>query len=72
MNVTITQNENLYTLKTTGLIGTKYNFEKPSHTSTEVIIMTAVLAKGETIIGNAACEPEIDDLIDLLNKMGAK
>ncbi len=34
--------------------------------------MTAVTAKGETIIRNAACEPEIDDLIELLNKMGGK
>lgn len=73
MNVKVTQNENgTYTLKTSGLVGTEYTFNKPSHTSTEVILMTAVTAKGETVIHNAACEPEIDDLIELLNLMGGK
>jgi len=72
MNVEVTSNDNSYTLKTTGLIGTDYTFPKPSHTSTEVVLMAAVTAKGETIIRNAACEPEIDDLIELLNLMGGK
>ncbi len=39
---------------------------------TENVIMAAVLAEGETIIENAAKEPEVTDLVDLLNKMGAK
>jgi UDP-N-acetylglucosamine 1-carboxyvinyltransferase len=72
MNVEIISNENSFTLKTSGLVGTDYTFPKPSHTSTEVILMAAVTAKGETIIRNAACEPEIDDLIELLNSMGGK
>ncbi|MFZ2152638.1 MAG: UDP-N-acetylglucosamine 1-carboxyvinyltransferase [Microgenomates group bacterium] len=72
MNVQIVAAEDSYTLTTSGLVGTDYTFEKPSHTSTEVVIMTACLAAGETIIRHAACEPEIDDLIHLLNQMGAQ
>ena len=46
--------------------------EFPSVGATENIIMAAVLAEGETIITNAAMEPEIIDLQNFLNKMGAK
>lgn len=49
-----------------------YKFEKNSHTGTEILIMAAVLAEGVTILENAAEEPEVDELIALLNKMGAK
>lgn len=55
-----------------GLTGTTYRFEKNTHTGTETLIMAAVLARGETVIENAAQEHEIDDLISLLNAMGAK
>lgn len=55
-----------------GLIGGEYIFPKVSHTGTENIMMAAVLAKGETIIGNAAREPEVCDLADCLRAMGAK
>lgn len=72
MNVDIASDGDSYTLKTNGLTGTDYTFPKPSHTSTEVVLMLAVTAKGETAIRNAACEPEIDDLIELLNLMGGK
>jgi UDP-N-acetylglucosamine 1-carboxyvinyltransferase len=41
-------------------------------TGTEDVLMAAVLAKGETVIRNAAREPEVKDLAALLNKMGAK
>lgn len=54
-----------------GLKGTTYEFAKNSHTGTETIILAAVLAKGETIIKRAAEEVEIDELISLLNRMGA-
>ncbi|MDO8269260.1 MAG: UDP-N-acetylglucosamine 1-carboxyvinyltransferase [Candidatus Levybacteria bacterium] len=57
---------------TEGLIGTNYRFEKNTHTGTETMIMAATLAKGITTIENAAEEHEIDDLISLLNSMGAK
>ncbi len=49
-----------------------YTFNKPSHTVTETILMTAAFADGQTILNNAAQEPEIDDLIFMLNSMGAK
>ncbi|CAN5617365.1 UDP-N-acetylglucosamine 1-carboxyvinyltransferase [soil metagenome] len=54
------------------LIGAETFFEKVSVTGTENVMMAAVLAKGKTTIHNAAREPEIGDLAELLNKMGAK
>lgn len=54
------------------LSGATYKFEKNTHTGTETLILAAVLAEGKTILENAAEEPEVDDLIGLLNKMGAK
>ena len=54
------------------LQGTDIDFEKVTVTGTENVMMAAVLAEGVTTIHNAACEPEIDDLADLLIKMGAK
>ena len=53
------------------LIGTTYKFPKNSHTGTETLIIAATLAQGKTTIQNAALEPEIDDLINFLNQMGA-
>ena len=53
------------------LQGADITFSKVSVGATENIIMAASLAKGKTIIRNAALEPEIDDLIDVLIKMGA-
>lgn len=54
------------------LIGAEINFEKVTVTGTENVMMAAALAKGKTLIKNAACEPEIEDLAELLNKMGAR
>lgn len=61
-----------YHAATTGLKGTTFRFDKNTHTGTETLIMAATLAQGVTTIENAAEEHEIDDLIVLLNKMGAK
>ncbi len=61
-----------YHATTEGLHGTTYRFEKNTHTGTETLIMAATLARGITTIENAAEEHEIDDLIALLNSMGAK
>ena len=55
-----------------GLKGNHIKFDKVTVTGTENILMAAVLAEGETIIENAALEPEIVDLALLLKKMGAK
>ncbi len=57
--------------KTKGLKAVSYNFPKNTHTGTETMILAAVLAKGTTVLNNAAEEPEIDDIIALLNAMGA-
>lgn len=55
-----------------GLHGATYRFPKKSHTGTESLIIAAVLADGKTVLENAGLEPEIDDLIEFFNKMGAK
>ncbi|MBQ0005023.1 MAG: UDP-N-acetylglucosamine 1-carboxyvinyltransferase [Clostridiales bacterium] len=55
-----------------GLKGDAIYLDFPSVGATENILMAATLAKGTTIIENAAKEPEIIDLANLLNKMGAK
>ena len=54
------------------LHGAKINFDKSSVGATGNILMASVLAKGTTIINNAAMEPEITNLVDFLLKMGAK
>jgi len=55
-----------------GLIGNNINLSFPSVGATENILMSAVLAKGETVINNAAKEPEIIDLAKCLKSMGSK
>jgi len=54
------------------LTGGDIYFDVPSVTGTENILMAAVLAKGETVIKNAAREPEVTNLVDMLISMGAK
>ncbi len=54
------------------LRGTTISMKKLSVTCTENLLMAATLAKGETVLKNAACEPEIINLIDCLKSMGAK
>ena len=55
-----------------GLAGAEIEFEKISVTGTENVMMAATLARGRTVIHNAAREPEVRDLAELLNKMGAR
>ena len=54
------------------LIGCEINFPGVSVTGTENIMMAAVLAKGQTVLRNVAKEPEVEDLANFLNAMGAK
>jgi UDP-N-acetylglucosamine 1-carboxyvinyltransferase len=54
------------------LHGARIVLEFPSHTTTDNILMAAVLAEGTTVIENAAREPEIVDLVDMLCSMGAR
>lgn len=53
------------------LIGTDIQFEKVTVTGTENIMMAAVFAVGKTVLHNAACEPEVTDLANFLNTLGA-
>jgi UDP-N-acetylglucosamine 1-carboxyvinyltransferase len=55
-----------------GLVGAEVDFPKVTVSGTHVAMMAATLARGTTVITNAACEPEIVDVADCLNKMGAK
>jgi len=71
MGCVITEGKNYIDVTCDKLTGTEYTFPKPSHTATEAILMAAVCANGYTVLKNAAQEPEIDDLMELLSKMGA-
>lgn len=63
----------LFRMNADGLHGAGYLLlAEASVTATENAVMTAVLAKGETIIDNAACEPHVRDLCHFLNGLGAK
>lgn len=55
-----------------GLRGTFIRFDRITVTGTEDLLMAAVLAEGETVLENAAREPEVSDLAELLTKMGAR
>ena len=54
------------------LVGAKISLDFPSVGATENILTASVLAKGETVLDNAAREPEIVDLCEMLNEMGAQ
>jgi UDP-N-acetylglucosamine 1-carboxyvinyltransferase len=58
--------------ETDGLKGASISFDIPTVTGTENLMMAATLAKGKTTLQNAAMEPEVVDLANVLNKMGAK
>jgi UDP-N-acetylglucosamine 1-carboxyvinyltransferase len=55
-----------------GLQGAAVHFDRITVTGTEDLMMAATLAKGETVLRNAAREPEVVDLAELLTKMGAQ
>lgn len=55
-----------------GLTGARIHFDRITVTGTEDLLMAAVLAKGETVLDNAAREPEVSDLANLLTAMGAQ
>ena len=61
-----------YTVEAKKLEGTYIHMDEASVTGTANIVMTAVMAKGETTIYNAACEPYLQQLCKMLNNMGAK
>ncbi len=72
VDITYHSEDGYFHARTKGLKGINYKFQKNTHTGTETMILSAVLAAGTTVLNNAAEEPEIDDVISLLNLMGGK
>mgnify|MGYP000852908088 FL=1 len=66
------EERNVYELKSEKLVGTYMLLDEASVTGTANIVMAAVLAEGTTTIYNAACEPYLQQLCNMLNAMGAK
>lgn len=71
LGATIHLEQNALVMQADGLVGTDLLLTEASVTATENAIMAAVLAKGRTIIRNAACEPHIQNLCEMLNNLGA-
>ena len=71
LGASVQQKNNSIEVLAKRLVGTRYRFQKNTHTGTETMILASVLAKGKTILENAALEPEVDDLISFLSGMGA-
>jgi UDP-N-acetylglucosamine 1-carboxyvinyltransferase len=61
-----------FEMRTDGLLGTDIFLDEASVMATENTVMAAVLASGETVIGNAACEPHVQDLCRFLVSLGAR
>ena len=61
-----------YEFRAPRLVGTQLFLEEASVMGTENTIMAAVLAEGETVVGNAACEPHVQDLCRFLVSLGAR
>jgi len=68
----ITLNEGYVEARADRLKGARIYFDLPTVTGTENLMMAASLARGVTVLENAACEPEVVDLADLLKAMGAR
>src|SRR2546426_1060595 len=66
------EHERRYDMRADGLVGADLFLEEASVTATENAVMAAVLARGETVIGNAACEPHVQDLCRFLVARGAR
>ncbi len=72
MGAKVSEKRGYIIAKAKPLVGGTIYFDRPSHTGTENILFGAVFAKGKTHITNAACDPEIVDVANFLNKAGAK
>lgn len=73
MGAKVTLKDNTYFVEAKGgLRGAEFFLKNQSVTVTETFMMAGVLAKGTTVIKNAAMEPEIEDIANFLNKCGAK
>lgn len=72
LGATVIEENNKYIIKADKLVGTDINLEMASVGATINIMLASVKAIGKTTITNAACEPEITNVANLLNSMGAK
>jgi UDP-N-acetylglucosamine 1-carboxyvinyltransferase len=72
MGATISYEHGYIEARAERLRGTHIRFDKITVTGTEDLLMAAVLAEGETVFENCACEPEVTDLAAMLTGMGAK
>jgi UDP-N-acetylglucosamine 1-carboxyvinyltransferase len=70
VDITYHSEDGYFHARTKDLKGTNYHFPKSTHTGTETMIIAAALADGTTVLDNAAEEPEINDVISLINAMG--
>src|SRR3954470_16945411 len=66
------ESNGVYQLRTSGLVGDEIFLDEASVMGTENAVMAAVLARGDTVIGNAACEPHVQDLCRFLVSLGAR
>lgn len=71
LGIDVIEEESAYLARANNIKGAKIDLPYPSVGATENILLVAVLAKGETVITNAAMEPEVMELIVFLQKMGA-
>lgn len=72
LGATIIEDNNKYSIRAEKLVGAEINLDMPSVGATVNAIYASVRAEGVTIINNAAREPEINNIVEFLNKMGAK
>ncbi|GIH73256.1 UDP-N-acetylglucosamine 1-carboxyvinyltransferase [Sphaerimonospora thailandensis] len=72
LGAVVDEGESVIHIKAAGLVGHPLYLDTPSHTGTENLIMAASLARGTTVIENAALEPEVLDVIAMLARMGAR
>ena len=72
LGATVIEDNNKYSIRAEKLVGAEISLDMPSVGATVNAIYASVRAEGTTIIINAAREPEINNIVDFLNKMGAK
>ncbi|GHH72006.1 UDP-N-acetylglucosamine 1-carboxyvinyltransferase 1 [Streptosporangium violaceochromogenes] len=72
LGAVVDEGDGVIHVKTAGFTGATLYLDTPSHTGTENLIMAGALGRGTTVIENAALEPEVLDVIEMLTRMGAR
>ncbi|MEU0521166.1 UDP-N-acetylglucosamine 1-carboxyvinyltransferase [Streptosporangium sp. NPDC006007] len=72
LGAVVDEGDSVIHVKTAGFTGATLYLDTPSHTGTENLIMAGALGRGTTVIENAALEPEVLDVIEMLTRMGAR